>query len=129
MAFTATNTNFVVRSFAKTSNMIVAQMPLSQSPFHIQRLIHYDTLKYQNIEPKCNRSQPYHLEPESVVRTRTCQGYNLKRLVLPYHLGFWLSSSLIQQNFLRFCSLFSLLFTDKIHESSAYHYIVFFSRT
>ena len=55
-----------------TSRRITSPIPPSQPP--IQRLIHHNTRKYQNKEPK-NRCQPDHPDLESVLRTRTRQGY------------------------------------------------------
>ena len=58
-----------------TSHMITSQKPRSQLLTPIQRLIHHNTVMYQNKEPKNNRSQPDKPEPESVLRTRPRQAY------------------------------------------------------
>ena len=60
-----------------TSQIITSPLPPSQPLTPIQRLIHYNTRKYRNKEPKHNRSQLDHPDPESVLRTRTRQGYKL----------------------------------------------------
>ena len=60
-----------------TSHTITPPIPPSQPLTPIQRLIQSNTRKYQNKEPKYNRSQPDHPDPESVLRTRTRQGYKL----------------------------------------------------
>ena len=56
-----------------TSHTITPPIPLTP----IQRLMQSNTRKYQNKEPRYNRSQPDHRDPESVLRTRTRQGYKL----------------------------------------------------
>ena len=58
-----------------TSHILTSPIPPSQPLTPIQRLIGHNTRKYQNEEPKYNRSQPDHPDPESVLRTRTRQGY------------------------------------------------------
>ena len=60
-----------------TSQIIFSPIPPSQPLTPIQRLIHHNTRKYQSKEPKYNRSQPDHPDAESVLRTRTRQGYKL----------------------------------------------------
>ena len=60
-----------------TSQIITSPIPPSQPLAPIQRLIHHHTRKYQNKEPKYNRSRPDHPDTESVLRTRTRQGYKL----------------------------------------------------
>ena len=60
-----------------TSQIVISPIPPSQPPTPIQRLIHHNTRKNQNKEPKYNRSQPDHPDPESVLRTRTRQVYKL----------------------------------------------------
>ena len=60
-----------------TSRTITAPIPPSQPLTPIQRLIQHNTRKYRNKEPKYNQSQPDHLDPESVLRTQTRQGYKL----------------------------------------------------
>ena len=60
-----------------TSQIITAPIPPRQPLTPIQRLIRHNTRKHQNIEPKYNRSQPDHPDSETVLRTRTCQGYKL----------------------------------------------------
>ena len=60
-----------------TSHTITPPIPHSQPLTAIQRLIQSNTRKYQNKEPRYNRSQPDHPDPESVLRTRTRQGYKL----------------------------------------------------
>ena len=60
-----------------TSQVTTSPIPSSQPLTPIQRLIHHNTRKYQNKEPKYNRSQPDHPEAESVLRTQTRQGYKL----------------------------------------------------
>ena len=59
------------------SQMIPAPMPPSQPLTPIQRLIRHHARKYQTKEPKYTRSQPDHPNAESVLRTRTRQGYKL----------------------------------------------------
>ena len=60
-----------------TSQIITSPIPPSQPLTPIQRLIHHHTRKYQNKEPKYNRSQPDHPDVESVLCTQTRQGYKL----------------------------------------------------
>ena len=60
-----------------TSHIMTSPIPPSQPLTPIQRLIHYNTRKSQTKEPKYNRSQPDHPDPESVLRTRPRQGYKL----------------------------------------------------
>ena len=64
-----------------TSHIITAPIPPSQPPTPVERLIHHNTRKYQHKEPKYERSQPDHPDPESVLRTRTRQCYELWSLV------------------------------------------------
>ena len=64
-----------------TSHIMTAPKPPNQPLTPIQRSIHHITRKYQHKEPKFNRSQPDHLDPESVLRTRARQGYKLCNLV------------------------------------------------
>ena len=59
------------------SQIITSPIPSRQPLTPIQRLIHHNTRKYQNKEPKYNRSQPDHPDAESVLRTQTRQGYKL----------------------------------------------------
>ena len=60
-----------------TSHIITSPIPPSQPLTPIQRLIHHNTRKYHNKEPKNYRSQPDHPVPQSLLRTRTRQGYKL----------------------------------------------------
>ena len=60
-----------------TSQVITSPIPPSQPLTPIQRLIHHNTRKYQNKEPKYNRSQPDHPDAGSVLRTQTRHGYKL----------------------------------------------------
>ena len=60
-----------------TSHTITPPIPPSQPLTPIQRLIQSITRKYQNKEPKYNRSQSNQPDPESVLRTQTRQGYKL----------------------------------------------------
>ena len=66
---------------SSTSHLIPPPVPPGHLLTPIQRLIHHNTRKYQNKEPKQNRSQPDYLDPESVLPTRTCQSYKLWSLV------------------------------------------------
>ena len=59
------------------SQVIPSPIPPSQPPTPIQWLIRHNTRKYQNKDSKYNRSQPDQPYPESVLRTRTRQGYKL----------------------------------------------------
>ena len=63
--------------YPSTSHTITPPIPPSQPLTPIQRLIQSNTRKYQNKEPKYNRSQPDHYDPESVLHTRTRQSYKL----------------------------------------------------
>ena len=58
-----------------TSHTIIPPIATSQPLTPIQRLIQSNTRKYQNKEPKYNPSQPNHPDPESILLTRTRQGY------------------------------------------------------
>ena len=49
----------------------------------IQQFIN-NSRKPKNKGPKYNRSQPNHPDPQSVLRTRTRQGYKLYILKVPY---------------------------------------------
>ena len=60
-----------------TSHMTTSPIPPGQPLTPIQRLTHHNNRKYHNKEPKYNRSQPDHPDAESVIRTRTRQGYEL----------------------------------------------------
>ena len=62
---------------ASTSQVITSPIPRRQPLTPIQRLIHHNTRKNQNKEPKYNRSQPDHPDAESVLRTQTRHGYKL----------------------------------------------------
>ena len=98
------------------SQMTAAPIPPSQPLTPIQRLIHHNTRKYQNNEPKYNRPQPDHLDLGSTLRIRTHhQGYKLQNLVFFHY--FWLLSpkSLIQQSNLHFLSIFFLMIVHVIH--------------
>ena len=64
-----------------TSQIITSPIPPNQPLTPIQRLIHHNTRKYQNKEPKCNRSQPDHPDAESVLRTQSRPGFKLQSLV------------------------------------------------
>ena len=55
-----------------TSRMNPPSRPLTP----IQQFLN-NTRKSKNKEPKYNRSQPLHPDPQSVLRTRTRQGYKL----------------------------------------------------
>ena len=59
------------------SHAIAPPIPPSQPLTPIQGLTQHNTRKYQSKKPKYNRSQPDHLDPDSVLRTRTRQGYKL----------------------------------------------------
>ena len=61
-----------------TSQIIKFPIQSSQPLTPIQRLIRHNTRRYQNKEPKYNRSQPDHPDAESVLRTQTRQGYKLQ---------------------------------------------------
>ena len=58
-----------------TSQIITSPIPPTQPLTPIQRLIHHNTRKYQNKEPKDNRSQPDHPDAGSVLRTQTRKSY------------------------------------------------------
>ena len=60
-----------------STSQITSPIPPSQPFTPIQRLIHHDTRKYQNKEPKYYQSQPDHPDAGSVLRTQTRQGYKL----------------------------------------------------
>ena len=60
-----------------SSLTITSPIPPSQPLTPIQRLIHHNTRKYQNKEPKNNRSQPDHPDADSVLRSQTRHGYKL----------------------------------------------------
>ena len=60
-----------------TSQINTAPLPPSEPLTPIQRLIHHNTRKCQNKQPKYKRSQPDHPDPGSVLRTQTRQGYKL----------------------------------------------------
>ena len=60
-----------------TSEITTSPIPPSQPLTPMQRLIHHNTRKYQNKEPKYNRFQPDHPDAESVLRTCTRQGYKV----------------------------------------------------
>ena len=60
-----------------TSQVITSPIPPSQPLTPIQRLIHHNTRKYQNKEPKYNRYQPNPPDAGSVLRTQTRHGYKL----------------------------------------------------
>ena len=67
-----------------TSRMNPPSGPLTP----IQQFIN-NSRKSKNKEPKYNRSQPNHPDPQSVLRTRTRQGYKLnflKVLYTPFHM-------------------------------------------
>ena len=64
---------------------------LSSGPLTpIQQFIN-NSRKPKNKEPKYNRSQPNHPDPQSVLRTRTRQGYKLYFLKVPYTPFFMLT--------------------------------------
>ena len=52
-----------------SSLTITSPIPPSQPLTPTQRLIHHNTRKYQNKEPKYNRSQPDNPDAESVLRS------------------------------------------------------------
>ena len=60
-----------------TSQIIISPIPPSQPLTPIQRLVHHNTRKYQNREPKYKRSQSDHPDAESVLLTQTRQGYKV----------------------------------------------------
>ena len=60
-----------------SSQIITSPIPPSQPLTPIQRLIHHNTRKYQNKEPKYNRFQPDHPDAGSVRRTQTRHGYKI----------------------------------------------------
>ena len=63
---------------SSTSQIKTSLIPPSQPLTPLQRLIHHKTRKYQNKEPKYNRSQPDHPDPESVLRTHHAMAINSK---------------------------------------------------